>query len=98
MKKTWIVLLCWIGFAAQGWHYNLDEALRLAKEQHKHILLNFSGSDWCGPCIVLRKDILDDPAFLHMADTSLILVNADFPRSRKNQLSKQQQAMNDAMA
>jgi len=84
--------------AATGWHYNLDEARKLAEQQHKHILLNFSGSDWCGPCILLRKEILDNPGFLAMADTSLVLVNADFPRSKKNQPTKQQQAVNDAMA
>ncbi|HEV2354498.1 MAG TPA: thioredoxin family protein [Puia sp.] len=84
--------------AAPGWHYNLDEARKLAEQQHKHILLNFSGSDWCGPCIMLRKEILDNPEFLAMADTSLVLVNADFPRSKKNQPTQQQQALNDAMA
>jgi hypothetical protein len=98
MTKTSIALLIWVLFASPGWHYNLDEARQLANQQHKHILLNFSGSDWCGPCITLRKEILDDPIFLQMADTSLILVNADFPRNKKNQLSKQQQALNDAMA
>jgi thiol-disulfide isomerase/thioredoxin len=81
-----------------GWHNNLDEARNLAREQHKDILLNFSGSDWCGPCIELRKLILDNPDFLQMADSNLILVNADFPRNRKNQLSQAQQALNNATA
>ena len=98
MTKALIGLLLTAWFAAGGWHYNLDEARQLAQEQHKHILLNFSGSDWCGPCIQLRKQILDDPDFLRMADSSLILVNADFPRSKKNQLSAQQQALNNAVA
>jgi hypothetical protein len=80
------------------WHYNLDEARQLAHQQRKHILLNFSGSDWCGPCIQLRTQILDKPDFLQMADSSLIMVNADFPRSKKNQLSEQQQSLNNAMA
>jgi|SRR6185437_9971419 len=98
MMKTLIgVALCaWI--ATGSWHNNFNEAKQLAREQHKNILLNFSGSDWCGPCIELRKEILDDPRFLQMADSSLILVNADFPRNKKNQLSKEQQALNDAMA
>jgi thiol-disulfide isomerase/thioredoxin len=91
-----LLLTGWL--AANGWHYNLDEARHLAHDQHKHILLNFSGSDWCGPCIQLRKLILDNPDFLQMADSSLILVNADFPRSRKNQPDAQQQALNNAMA
>src|SRR5579872_6356966 len=84
--------------AATGWHYNLDEARKLAEQQHKHILLNFSGSDWCGPCILLRKEIFDAPAFSAFADTALILVNADFPRMKKNQLSKDQQQLNEKLA
>src|SRR5215469_12290048 len=98
MTKFLIGLLLTGWFAASGWHYNLKEAEQLAKAQHKHILLNFSGSDWCGPCIMLRKEILDNPDFVQMADTSLVLVNADFPRNKKNQLSKEQQALNDMMA
>jgi hypothetical protein len=42
--------------------------------------------------------ILDNPDFLQMADSNLILVNADFPRNRKNQLSQAQQTLNNAMA
>jgi hypothetical protein len=96
--KTLIGLLLTAWLAAYGWHYNLDEARQLAKDQHKHILLNFSGSDWCAPCILLRRQILDNPDFLLMADTSLILVNADFPRSKKNQLTAEQQVLNNSMA
>jgi hypothetical protein len=98
MTKTLFGLLLTGWFTSYGWHYNLDEARQLARDQHKHILLNFSGSDWCAPCILLRHQILDNAAFLQMADTSLVLVNADFPRSRKNQLSSQQQALNNTMA
>jgi hypothetical protein len=98
MTKILIGLLLTTLFTTNGWHYNLDEARQLAKDQHKHILLNFSGSDWCGPCILLRRQILDNPDFLKLADSSLILVNADFPRSKKNQPNSQQQALNNAMA
>jgi thioredoxin-related protein len=81
-----------------GWYNDLQAAKQIAKKEHKHILLNFSGSDWCGPCILLRKEIFDDRAFLKMADTTLVLVNADFPRLKKNQLPAVQQKMNDEMA
>jgi Thioredoxin-like len=81
-----------------AWHYNMDEAKAIAHKEHRHILLNFSGSDWCGPCIILRRQILDDTVFLQMADTSLVLVNADFPRKKKDQLSPQQQSINNALA
>ena len=85
-------------FLAQPWHVRLDEAQQIARKEHRHILLNFSGSDWCGPCILLRKEVFDDPVFSAMADTSLVLVNADFPRMKKNQLSKEQQQANDRLA
>jgi thiol-disulfide isomerase/thioredoxin len=81
-----------------AWHFSLEEALAIARREHKHILLNFSGSDWCGPCISFRKEVLDDTIFLQMADTSLVLVNADFPRKKKDQLPAAQQAINNSMA
>ncbi|HXB06336.1 MAG TPA: thioredoxin family protein [Puia sp.] len=80
------------------WHSNMEEARQIARKEHRHILLNFSGSDWCGPCILLRKEILDAAVFSAMADTSLVLVNADFPRMKKNQLPKDQQQANDRLA
>ena len=89
-----VVLLC----SFTNWHYNLDEAKQLAAKEHKYILLNFSGSDWCGPCIRMHKEIFDDPSFQQFAGSTLVMVNADFPRNKKNQLSKDQQALNDKMA
>jgi hypothetical protein len=80
------------------WHTNMQDAKTLAQQEHRHILLNFSGSDWCGPCILLRKEILDAPDFSALADTALVLVNADFPRMKKNQPPKEQQALNDQLA
>jgi thiol-disulfide isomerase/thioredoxin len=80
------------------WYNDLGAARQVAQREHKHILLNFSGSDWCGPCIQLRKEVFDDPVFSGMADSSLVLVNADFPRLKKNQLSNAQQQLNDGMA
>jgi thioredoxin-related protein len=84
--------------SVMDWHNNLQEAKEVAGKEHKHILLNFSGSDWCGPCIRLRKEIFDKDVFKKMADSQLILVNADFPRMKKNKLTPQQQQLNDAMA
>jgi thioredoxin-related protein len=81
-----------------NWINNLDDAKVTAKKEHKLILLNFSGSDWCLPCIKLRKDIFDTEAFNSYAADNLVLVNADFPRKNKNQLSKEQQKINETLA
>jgi uncharacterized protein YyaL (SSP411 family) len=97
-KTLYIITLAFGLLPPPQWHVNLNEAQEIARQQHRHILLNFSGSDWCGPCILLRKEVFDDPVFAAMADSSLILVNADFPRMKKNQLPKEQQQANDNVA
>lgn len=96
--KFCIIILSVLSMAFINWHYNLDEAKQLAKKEHRHILLNFSGSDWCGPCIRMHKEIFDSEVFKKMADNDLVLLNADFPRMKKNQLSPKQQELNNAIA
>jgi len=95
MKLTVIVLLLLIPIQ---WEPDFENAKKIAKEKHELILLNFSGSDWCGPCIVLRKDYLENDVFQDMAKTNLVMVNADFPRKKKNQLSFDQVKRNEALA
>jgi len=80
------------------WFGNFNEAKTEAVKTHKLILVNFSGSDWCGPCIRERKEILESAAFESFASGHLVLVRADFPRQKKNQLSKEQIKLNDALA
>lgn len=97
--KVWSRLLLpfWL-IAASNWHYNVDEAKQIALKEHKHILLTFSGSDWCGPCIRMHKEIFESQVFRQMADEELVLVQADFPRMKKNQLPAAQQKLNNAAA
>ena len=83
---------------ANGWETDFNKAQQSAQSQHKLILVNFSGSDWCGPCIRMHKEIFSDNAFAAFADANLVLVNADFPRLKKHELSKEQQAKNDQLA
>ncbi len=85
-------------FTPSPWLNNLDKAEQLAKSEHKLILLNFSGSDWCIPCMKLHTDIFNSDAFIQYAKHNLVLVNADFPRKKKDELSKEQQKENDALA
>lgn len=66
-----------------GWGTDFENAKKRASEEHKLILLNFSGSDWCGPCIKLHDEIFESATFKSFADGNLILINADFPRLKK---------------
>ncbi|RZM17705.1 MAG: thioredoxin family protein [Pedobacter sp.] len=97
MKLLFISLL-YLLLPPLTWNGNFDKALKQASETHKKILINFSGSDWCGPCIRLRKEILETEAFEKYADSNLILVRADFPRQKKNKLPVAQLKLNEAMA
>jgi len=81
-----------------GWENDFEQAKKKAETEHKYIFLNFSGSDWCGPCIRLTKDVFESASFVTFSSGSLVLVNADFPRLKKNQLSKEQQKKNDKLA
>jgi uncharacterized protein YyaL (SSP411 family) len=98
MIKVFLSMGILLATLTTGWHYNLGEAEKLAKSEHRLVLLNFSGSDWCGPCIRMHKEIFESDGFRSLADSTLVLVNADFPRLHKNQLSASQQQLNNAMA
>ena len=81
-----------------GWETDFSRAKQSAQSEHKLILLNFSGSDWCGPCIRMHKDLFESSSFTNYAGDHLVLVNADFPRLKKHELSKDQQSKNDRLA
>lgn len=78
---------------------HFDMAKKIAAENHELILLNFSGSDWCIPCIKLHKNIIETEDFKQLLANNVILyINADFPRNRKNQLSAELKKENAILA
>jgi thioredoxin-related protein len=91
-------LLSILFFSLLSWMGDFSQAQKDASTQKKLILLNFSGSDWCGPCIKLKHDVFESEAFGQYAQNKLVLVRADFPRLKKNQLPADQQARNEQMA
>jgi protein disulfide-isomerase len=74
-------------FAAAGWDDDYEKALAQAKAEKKMVLLDFTGSDWCGWCIKLDKEVFSKKEFKDYAKENLVLVEVDFPRS-KNQTKK----------
>jgi len=81
-----------------SWASDLSTAKAEASAQGKKIFLYFSGSDWCKPCIRLRDTQINSDAFTQFAAQNMVLLQADFPRLKKNQLSKERQHENDALA
>jgi thioredoxin-related protein len=96
--KLFTILLFTLFSPSVTWLGDFNIAKTEAAKTHKLILINFSGSDWCGPCIRLRKEILESSNFEGYATDHLLLVRADFPRQKKNQPSKVQVKLNEALA
>nr|MBP8157622.1 thioredoxin family protein [Flavobacterium sp.] len=61
---------------AQNWTTNLEEAKATAAKENKNILLVFSGSDWCAPCIKLDKNVWQSTEFKTYADGKFVLLRA----------------------
>jgi len=96
--KLLVIYLGMLFLPGISWMGDFNAAKIVAAQKHKLILINFSGSDWCGPCIRLRKEILESGTFENYASNHLVLVRADFPRQKKNQLSKEQIKLNEVLA
>lgn len=64
------------------WTTDYKAALEQAKEQNRSVFLFFTGSDWCGWCKRLNREILSTPQFVEYANEKLVLVEVDFPRKK----------------
>lgn len=85
MKKTLISLLLVLGsFAVQAqeltWETDINKAIKVSNKTKKPMLLFFTGSDWCGWCIRLQKEVLKTPEFAKWAKENVVLVELDYPR------------------
>lgn len=96
--STLFVLLFSVHAISQEWQNEFSSAQQLAKERKQPILLVFAGSDWCAPCIKLEKNIWDSTVFKSYAEEHLVLLKADFPRKKVNQLSEALQTQNRDLA
>ncbi len=83
---------------AQQWEEDFEMAQEKAVLEEKKLILVFSGSDWCIPCIRLEKEVWQDPLFLAYAKEKLVLYRADFPKRKKNQLAPALKEKNESLA
>lgn len=74
----------------EGWSPNFDRSLAKAKAEKKCLLVEFTGSDWCPPCIAMRKNVFSKKEFVTTASKKFILVELDFPKSDKALADKNQ--------
>lgn len=82
--------------AGATWLIDYNQALAQAKDRNLPVLINFSGSDWCGWCIKLMDEVFSKPEFMSYAKDNLVLLNLDFPR--KTKLPADQAKANEELA
>ena len=79
----------------ESWLTDIDAAKKSASESKKDLLIDFTGSDWCGYCIKLDEEVFSKSAFKRFAKESLVLVELDYPRGKN--LPKKTKEQNDAL-
>jgi protein disulfide-isomerase len=77
--------------AESVWVTDYKKAQKQAKASHKLVLLDFTGSDWCGYCIQLDRAILSQQQFKDYANKNLVLVEVDFPRQKPQSVETRKQ-------
>jgi thioredoxin-related protein len=83
-------------FAKDGWSKDFKGGLAKAKAEKKRVLVDFTGSDWCGWCVKLDREVFSQPEFKEYAAKNLVLVEVDFPRTKAQ--PEEQKAQNKALA
>ena len=82
--------------AAEGWLTDMDAARKEAAERKKNLMIEFTGSDWCAPCMQLRANVLTKPDFQQEARKNFVLLELDYPRSKEQ--SAEVKAANQKLA
>ncbi|MGX7668695.1 thioredoxin family protein [Flavobacterium pedocola] len=95
---TFLMFFCLALTAQETKRTTFEESLEKSKQENKKLLLYFSGSDWCAPCVKFKKNFIATDAFIQYSNENLIVFNADFPRLKKNQLPENQTRENEELA
>lgn len=96
-----VVVLMIVGIntaIAQEWQTDFTVAKEMATKESKPIILVFQGSDWCGPCIKLDREVWSTETFKTYAKENYVMLKADFPKRKKNALSEAQTKANAQLA
>ena len=90
-----VILCCAEAEAAKGWTTDFKKAVKAAQKTGRYMLLDFSGSDWCGWCVRLEKEVFSKKEFQEYAEKNLVCIMLDFPRMKRQSkvLKRQNQAL-----
>jgi len=83
-------------YVPKGWTEDFEAARRQAAKEGKFVLVAFSGSDWCGPCRALEREVFSREKFVDEASKKFVLAMVSVPRD-KTTLSKLALGQNDGL-
>ena len=101
MKKILLVTLTILSLNvfsqySNDWHTDMEKAIEISQKTNKPMLLFFTGSDWCGWCKKLVREVYKKPEFIQWAKKNVVLVDIDFPK--RTQLPAKLQEQNRTLA
>ena len=89
LALCYLLLLAWttpVALAADAnWLIDFEAAKKLATQQQKDLFIDFTGSDWCPPCIALHKRVLSQPDFAKQLGQHYVFVTLDYPNDKSKQ-------------
>ncbi len=103
MKKNKLIATLALSFATltsafaggEGWVTDFEAAKKTANEDKKDLLVDFTGSDWCGWCIKLNEEVFSKEPFKAATKDQFVMVELDFPR--KKELDAKLKEQNEAL-
>lgn len=100
MKNLFVLIAVFISFIgfSQDNIISIEKAKELASNESKNIVLIFSGSDWCAPCIKLDRSIIQTNEFKKATSENWVIFKADFPKKKANALSEEHTKANQELA
>lgn len=100
MKKGLLTLMLLVvaSVYSQNWKADFEDAKATAAKENKNIVLVFSGSDWCAPCIKLDKVVWQSEEFKKEAEKNWVTYKADFPKKKANILAPELTEANKKLA
>ena len=103
MKRTFLTFAAALFLASFGplanageWLTDYAKAIAQAKSENKQLLMDFTGSDWCGWCMKLDREVFEQKDFKDFADKNLVLLKLDFPRTKAQ--SPEEKAQNEKLS
>ncbi len=88
-----LTIMTGTALAGKGWETNIEKAVAKAKKENKAVMVEFTGSDWCPPCIMMQKKVFSKPEFVKKASEKYVLVVIDIPNKDPQLKKKNEKVM-----